>query len=293
MSILVVGGTGTVGSQTVRALLDRSASVRVMTRTADKFASLPKGVTGVVGDMAKPATLREAFRGVESLFLLTPLAQDETQQGLAAVEAAKAAGILRIVYMSVWLPEGSEHIPHFKSKIPIEQAAQESGLAWTILRPNNFFQNDFWFQEAITSHGVYPQPLGSAGVHRVDVRDIADAAVNALTQSGHDGKIYPLNGPEALTGDEVARIFARNLGHEVRYAGDDLEAWAAQARQGLPEWLLQDFQIMYRFFQERGFRATPADFAEQRKGVGHEPRSFEAFVAEIAPAWRRRAASHA
>jgi len=291
--VLVVGGTGTVGSHTLRHLVQRGASTRVMSRSAEKFGSLPRGVTGVVGDLEKPETLQEAFRGAERLFLITPVSQTETQQGLTAVEAAKAAGVRRIVYLSVAIPEGSTHIPHFKSKIPIEKAIQDSGLEWTILRPNNFFQNDYWFQEAITKDGIYPQPIGSKGLHRVDVRDIADAAVNALTRPGHEGKTYPLHGPDALTGEDVAAAYTRNLEREVRYVGDDLDAWAAQALTMRPEWLVQDLRVMYQFFQEHGFLAGPEDFAEQRKAVEHEPRSFDAFVAETTQAWKGRSATHA
>jgi len=290
---LVIGGTGTVGSQSVRKLVEGGINVRVMTRDTGRFAALPKGAVGVVGDLENPTSLREAFKGADSLFLITPLSPTETLQGIAAVEAAKSAGIRRIVYMSVYLPKGSEHIPHFKSKIPVEEAVQQSRLEWTILRPNNFFQNDHWFQEAITKYGVYPQPIGSKGMHRVDVRDIADAAVNALTQPGHHAQIYPLNGFDLLTGADVARIWGRHLGREVRYAGDDLDAWAAQARNALPEWMVNDFRIMYQYFQQSGFRATEADFTQQRKGVGHEPRSFEAFVSEIAPRWKGSVATHA
>lgn len=293
MNALIVGGTGKVGSQTVKALLNRGVNVRVMTRSSENFAKLPKGATGVVGDMEKPGTLREAFQGADGIFLMTPLAENETEQGLAAVEAAKAAGAKSLMYMSVLLPEGSTHIPHFRSKIPVEQAVQKSGLAWTILRPNNFFQNDFWFQEPITKHGFYPQPIGSKGLSRVDTRDIADAAANALTQPGHEGKIYGLNGAEGLTGDDVARVYTRHLGREVRYAGDDLDAWEKASRATIPEWLLHDFRIMYQFFQDRGFRASAADLTEQRKVVGHDPRRFDAFVAEVAPAWKSAAATHA
>jgi uncharacterized protein YbjT (DUF2867 family) len=293
MSILVIGGTGTVGSQTTKALLARGEKVSVLTRSKDKFATLPAGATGVVGDMEKPETLAGAMRGIERLFLLTPLAQNETEQGLAAVEAAKQAGVKRIVYMSVFLPEDSTHIPHFKSKIPVEDAVRRSGAEWTLLRPNNFFQNDFWFQQAILEFGVYPQPIGSLGVARVDVRDIADAAVNALTQAGHHAQVYPLNGPESLTGEDVARLWSKHLGRQVRYGGDDLEAWAQQARTMLPDWLVHDFVIMYTYFQEKGFRATDADLALQRQVVGHDPRRFEDFVQEVTPAWKGRAAGNA
>ena len=99
--IVVIGGTGTVGSQTVQELLRRGAEVRVMTRSANRIASLPTGVEGVTGSMLEPESLPAVFAGADKLFLITPLARDETAQGIDAVDAAVAAGIRRIVYLSV------------------------------------------------------------------------------------------------------------------------------------------------------------------------------------------------
>jgi uncharacterized protein YbjT (DUF2867 family) len=286
MKVLVTGGTGTVGSRVVEGLLKRGVEVLVMTRAKEKLAHLPTGTSGVVADPEKPGTLPAAFEGAEGVFLLLALGRTETEQGLAAVEAAKKAGARRLVYMSVMMPEDSKHIPHFKSKIPIEQAVRASGAEFTILRPNSFFQNDLRAREAIYVHGVYPHPIGMVGVSAVDVRDIADAAVHALTEDGHAGQTYPLNGPRALTGDDVARIYSSHLKREVRYAGDDLNAWAKQAESLLPKWLIDDLRVMYQYFQEFGFRAADGDLVLQQKVVGHPPRSFDDFVGELAPAWK-------
>ncbi len=288
MKTLVIGGTGTVGSHTVRELVGRRVPVRVMVRAADKAAALPEGVEAVVGDLREPASLPAAFAGVDAVFLLNALSQDETAQGLAAVAAAQRAGVKKLVYLSVHRLEDGSHIPHFATKIPVEQAVKQSGIAWTVLRPNNFFQNDFWFREAIVHYGLYPQPIGQAGVSRVDVRDIAELAALALTEPGHDGCVYSVVGPEALTGDQVADTYSRHLGRTVRYAGDDLDAWAAQARNMLPEWLVHDLCIMYGHFQKTGLKATAEEIALQERLLGHPPRRFEDFVAEIAPAWKSR-----
>ena len=293
MSILIVGGTGTVGSETVRTLAGRGISSRVMSRSAEKFSNLPAQARGVVGDLEKPASLPAAFHAIDTLFLLTPLSLTETQQGLAAVEAAKGAGVRRIVYMSVFFVPGAEVIPHFASKLPIEAAVKESGLEWAIIRPNNFFQNDFALQQAITEFGVYPQPLGSVGSHRVDVRDIAEISANALTDASLAGATYPVNGPDKLTGEDVATVYARHLGRPVKYAGDDLDAWSAQMSKIMPEWMVQDLRIMYGFFLEKGLLATEVDFTQQRKALHREPRSFDSFVEEIAPKWKGASASHA
>lgn len=283
MQTLLIGGTGTVGSRTVHALLERGVDVRVMTRSEDKIDALPEGAEGVVGDLEAPASLPAAFEGVDSLFFVTPLAPNETEQGLAAVHAATEAGIDKIVYMSVAMPEGSEHIPHFKSKIPVEDAVRHSGIAYTLIRPNSFFQNDLWVTNAILHYGVYPQPLGTAGVSRVDVRDIAEVAARALTQPGHDGKTYGVHGPDALTGPACAETFSRHLGREIRYGGDDLTAWAEQVRSMMPGWMVDDMVIMYEYFQQHGFRAPDDELAVLSEVLGRSPRSYETFVAEVVP----------
>jgi len=286
MKALVIGGTGTVGSRVVSGLIEKGKGVRVLTRSPEKTTGLPQGVEPAVGDLERPATLADAFAGAEAVFLLTPLSETETAQGLAAVQAARDARVRRIVHMSVALPAGSEHIPHFASKIPIEKAVRESGMEWTILRPNSFYQNDYWYEEPITRYGVYPQPIGSAGMNRVDVRDIADAAVNALVGPGHAGKVYPLHGPEALTGESVAETWGRHLGREVRYAGDDLESWQEQSLKMLPPWLVHDLRVMYEFIQKEGFEATPEELVNQEKVVGRPPRRFDDFAAETARGWK-------
>ena len=147
--IVVIGGTGTVGSQTVQELLRRGADVRVMTRSANRIASLPTGVEGVTGSMLEPESLAAVFTGADELFLITPLARDETAQGIDAVDVAVAAGIRRIVYLSVHQADKALMIPHFVSKLPIEGVIRASGVEYTILRPNNFYQNDLAVLDAI------------------------------------------------------------------------------------------------------------------------------------------------
>jgi uncharacterized protein YbjT (DUF2867 family) len=217
------------------------------------------------------------------VFLLAAVSTTETAQGLAGVAAAQAAGVHRIVYLSVFMAPGAEVVPHIASKIPVEEAVQASGIPWTILRPNNFFQNDVWLRDAITTYGVYPQPLGPRGLNRVDVRDIAEAAANAFTRGV--GGVVPLNGPRGLTGEDTARVYSEILERPVRYGGDDLDAWEKQASTMFPPWMTHDFRIMYDYFIRNGAHASGTDFAVQEHLLGHAPRPFEAFVSELARDW--------
>ena len=287
---LVIGGTGTVGRDVVTGLLQSpDTSVRVLTRSADRAETLPEGATPVVGDLEDPTTYARIFEGIDRLFLLNAVSMTELHQGLAAVHEAARVGVDHLVYLSVQDPTAIGHAPHIASKIAIENAIETSGRPYTIIRPNNFYQNDFWFEEAIMTHGVYPQPIGTVGLSRVDTRDVAQAVVNAFTQDGHANETYTLAGPDALTGADCARIYASMLDRPVRYGGDDLDAWAERMASMLPAWMVYDFRLMYAHFQEKGFAATSAQQKETRRILGREPRSFRAFAEEAAGQWTTRA----
>jgi uncharacterized protein YbjT (DUF2867 family) len=285
MNILVIGGTGMVGSHVVQGLVAKGEQVHVLTRSADKADVLPLGASGIIGDLHKPDTLRWAMRGIDRVCLVTPLSPTETEEGLATVAAARRAGVRHLVYLSVYHVEQAPHIPHFKSKMEIQKALRNSGMAFTLIMANNFFQNDLVYRESILEEGVYLQPIGDIGVNRVDVRDIADAVVTTLTQTGHEFHCYPLIGVEALTGQDTAEIYSRSLGREIRYGGNDLDVWGDKARHTLPGWLVQDLRLMYEFFQHHGLRANETDFTLQANVLGHLPRCFHTFVRETVAAW--------
>jgi uncharacterized protein YbjT (DUF2867 family) len=292
MTTLVIGGTGTVGRQVVRTLLSRGENVRVLTRSLVRAGELPDGAQAAAGDLRDRASLAGVFNGVDGAFMATPVSEDESTLGRTAVEAAGAARLKRFVHMSVFRSREAGEIPHFRSKWPIEDALRGAGMPYAILQPNHFFQNDYWHQDPILGHGIYPEPLGTLGLSRVDVRDIADAAANALMRPGLEGTAYPLVGPDVLTGPGTAEIYSRLLGRPVRYGGDDLNAWEAEARKNMPGWMVRDLRIMYEYFRRHGLQATDADLALQDRVLGHPPRAFEAFAAETAAAWKSRAASH-
>ena len=293
MKTLVIGGTGMVGSMVVAGLLKQGVNVRVMSHSPDKLKKLPTGAEGYRADLDEPDTLTAAFEGIDSVFLLNTVGPNETDEGLSAVSAAKAAKVKKIVYMSVSMPARSETIPHFRSKLPVEKAVRESGLAYTILRPNNFFQNDLWLKDAIMQYSVYPQPIGGKGMNRVDVRDIADCAINALMKSGHEGQTYEVHGPDTLTGEGVAGTYTKHLGREVRYSGDNIDAWAEKSKGMMPEFLIADFRIMYQFFQDNGMIASKDDLEKTQKLLGHKPRTFDDFVKEISMEWKSKVAKAA
>jgi uncharacterized protein YbjT (DUF2867 family) len=286
MNILVTGGTGMVGSQVVRSLLGSGHTIKVLTRDAQKQSSLPEGVQAVEGNLLEVSTVRRVFNGFDAVFLINTVSQTEATEALMSITAMRSAGVKRVVYLSVQEADRAAWLPHFGSKVAAEEGLRRSGIPFTILRPNNFFQNDYWFKDVILQHGVYPQPIGGRGISRVDVRDIADAAARALTTADHEGQTYDLVGPELLSGEATARIWSAALGREVRYAGDDLDSWEQQFLQFMPDWTVFDFKHMYQYFHEGNFQATREAIDRQARLLGHAPRAFEPFARETAEAWK-------
>jgi len=282
MTILVIGATGNVGRPTVAGLLAKGESVRALSRSEENLAKLPDGVDGVIGDLETGSGLDEACAGVDKLFLITSNGETETARGLAAVQAATAAGVQHIVFLSVGNPAKEPTIPHYLAKLPIEEAIRNSGAEYTFLRPNFFMQTDLSVVPVIKEHGVYAMPVGSVGNNRVDTRDIADCAVRVLTGDGHAGADYHLHGPDTINGPKAAEVYAQHFGREVHYGGDDVDAWAKPVEAFLPPWLLDSLKKMFVGQQMNGGVADADAVAASQEAVGHPLRTFDAFVAELA-----------
>jgi uncharacterized protein YbjT (DUF2867 family) len=285
MSILITGGTGTVGSQVVQELSSRGVAAKVLTRDPAKAKGLPAGMTAVQGNLLEVPSVRQVFKGIDSVFLLNPVGLTETAEALMALTQMRIDGVKKVVYLSVHQADGAAYLPHFGSKVGVEEAIKHSGLTYTILRPNNFYQNDYWFKDVILQYGVYPQPIGSTGLSRVDVRDIADAAAVALTTSAADGQTFDLVGPEIVTGESTAQVWSDVLGKTITYGGNDLEAWEKVQLQYLPDHMVFDFKEMYRHFQENGLKASAEAVERQTQLLGHAPRDFRTFASETARLW--------
>ena len=214
--ILVTGATGTIG----RALLDELATtdepVRALTRRPG-HAGLPPHVEVVGGDLDDPDSLEDAVRGVDRVFLVST-GPDGPVQDRTLAEAAAKAGAVHIVKLST-LGVGDDDIddPITRWHRAGEDAVRDVGVPATFLRPTGFTSNALQWTGTIADHDTVYHPYGDGRVTLIDPRDIAAVAARALTRPGHEGRAYPLCGPEALgPADEVA-ILAEVLGRPLRY----------------------------------------------------------------------------
>ena len=284
MKILVIGGTGHVGSEVVKELQKRKADIRLLVRKDD--ISISPGVEKAVGDLLDPVSVQKAMEGVDKLYLLNAVLPDELTQGLIAYDLAKKLKLSHVVYHSVFRVEHFKDVPHFASKLAIENALKEFDVPFTILRPNYFSQNDATLKEPLTKAGIYPMPLGDVGVSVVDVRDIAEAAAIVLTSGEHSGKTYNLNGPEVVSGPKAASIWGEVLGKKIQYTGHNMDTFEEQMRKKAPSWSAFDIRMMFEGYLERGFVAEDGDLETLTKILGHAPRRYEDFARETFLQWQ-------
>ncbi len=287
MKILVTGGTGNVGGGVVKELLKRRADVRVLARKQPAGGKLPVAVEVAIGDLLDPVSVEQAMQGVDKLFLLNAVVADELTQALIAYGIARRVGLKHVTYLSVFKVEEFRDVPHFASKLAVEQALREFGVPYTILRPGYYFQNDGTLKDALTGPGIYPMPIGTAGICAVDTRDIAEAAAISLTGDGHQGQTYDLTGPTLISGPGNAATWSKLLGKEVKYTGHNFEQWEQQMRARVPGWAAFDLRMMFQGYFDRGFASTENEVARLTKLLGHAPRSYVDFASETAALWRK------
>ncbi|MFF6908088.1 NAD(P)H-binding protein [Streptomyces sp. NPDC012389] len=203
-TVLVLGATGKTGRRVVARLRDSgTAAVRAASRSGE-----------VRFDWTLPDTWEPALAGADALYLVAP---DDPSPVREFVRRAEASGVRRFVVLSGHGIEkaGAEF---GQGMAAAEAAVQETGAAWTLLRPNNFFQNfdeDLWL--APLRAGRLGLPIGDVPEPFIDADDVAEVAAAVLTEDGNDGKVYDLSGPRALTFAEATRTIAEAAGRPIRY----------------------------------------------------------------------------
>jgi uncharacterized protein YbjT (DUF2867 family) len=284
MSILITGATGAIGSLVVERIASTGPPVKALVRQPGK-RNFPASATEVVGDMADVASMRAALAGVRTLFLLNAVTPDELTQALLTLNLAREAGIERIVYLSVIHADQYTAVPHFTGKQAVERMIESLDIPATVLRPAYFMQNERTVQQVIEGYGVYPMPIGTAGVAMVDARDIADIAAAELLR--RDASATPLPrltldvvGPDRITGPSAASTWSAALGRPVAYGGDDLAAFEAQMASFSPGWFAYDLRLMMAGIQTLGMQGAPGAVQTLEALLGRPLRTYADFVRE-------------
>lgn len=281
-TILVTGATGTVGRELVKALTLAGANVIAMSSTGKAV----EGVETRVADLADPTSLAGALRGIDRLFLLLPLQANMAELARNAVAAARAAGVKHIVRSS-----GAEADPASASAIgrvqgEIDQLVTQSGVPYTLTRPNCFMQNYLTFYGDMIRAGTLYLPQGDGKVSFVDVRDVAAVNASILQHpAAHAGKTYTLTGGKALSNAEVTQCIGAALGHSISYVATPDDAAIASMREaGMDEWSIETVMSLNRVIAA-GYPAAVSPDVE--KLLARAPNTFEKFVADHVASWRQ------
>jgi uncharacterized protein YbjT (DUF2867 family) len=285
--ILVTGATGTVGRLLLKQLSARGQQVRAFVRNPEHKTSFP-GVEFVSGDFQDPAAFPPALAGVDRLFLLIPSSAEVEAQQKAFVDAAKQQKVRHIVNLSQYgaNPHSTGRFQRYHGAV--ENYIRESGLAFTFLRPNLFMQALLNFRSTIAAQGALYAPAGEGRVSLVDVRDIAAVAERALTEPGHEGKVYTITGPEALTHAEIAAQLSEAFGKPVHFIDISPDRMReALLSVGMPPWqvdgVVEDYN-QYRNGEAAEVTSTVKDV------TGRAAHRFAEFARDYAPEFGTKAA---
>ncbi|WP_424196171.1 SDR family oxidoreductase [Ampullimonas aquatilis] len=286
MTILVIGATGRVGHQVVQQLVKRGAKVRVLVRNPSK-TGFSANVEVVQGDLLDIDSLRAAFSGVSTFFLLNAVAADEFTQALITLNIALESGVKRVVYLSVIHSDRFVNVPHFAVKLGAERMIEQMGFSATILRPAYFIDNELMIKDTILNYGVYPMPIGSKGVAMVDTRDIAEiAAIELICREQAPGKLpietINLVGPDTLTGSDVAAVWSDVLGRQIAYGGDDPTIFEQNLATFMPKWTAYEMRLMAERYVSDGMIPEAGDVERLSKILGRPLHSYRSFAAEVA-----------
>jgi uncharacterized protein YbjT (DUF2867 family) len=279
--ILVTGATGTVGREVVSQLLAAGQNVRAMSRNPAK-ARFDSRVTAFAGDFSKPETLARAAEGVEKMFSLT-FGPDTGVHESNLAQVAKNAGVRHIVKLSVIGVGHGEwnRIADWHSSG--EQAIRDSGIPWTFVRPGAFMSNALFWTESVKHQGKVYSNYGDGKLPSIHPRDIAAVAARALTTDGHQGKIYPVTGPEALSISEQVQILSTVIGKPIEYVRiSDEQARVGMQKSGMPGFLI-DVLLPFASFIRSGKAAEVLTTVQQV--TGREPFTFADWARECAAAF--------
>ena len=238
-----------------------------------------------VGDLLDRGAVQRATDGVRAIYHMAPnVSPDEIPMGQTVIAAAQSAGVEHLVFHSVLHPH-IEAMPHHWQKARVEELLFASGLLFTILQPTTYMQNVAAAWDQILTQGRYPVPYSpETRLSLVDLEDVAQAAAQVLTESGHTGATIELVGTPGLSPRDIVDMLSVELDRRVTVEVVPMEAWERRARaSGLGKYQVSALTRMFAYYEEHGLTGSP----EALTGIlGRQPTSFPAFVRRVIQEYR-------
>lgn len=278
--ILVTGATGNVGSEIARQLISNEIPFRIFIRDAEKATNMigPDGYEVALGDFSDAEAFEAALQGVEAVYMVTNQSDTFKADLERMVGQVKAAGVKRFVMLSAEGDPDSE-VFFVRRTGELESIVRQADLNWTFLRPDWFMQNFAGY----VAMGMVAFVEGPGKTSFVDVRDVAEIAILALTEPGHTHRTYRLTGPEAMTFQSAADRLSAGLGRDIPFVGltpDQLRD--GLVAQGAEPWYA-DMNAEMTLAIRIGMSFSPSN--DIHFLLGRAPRSFETYIADHKDIW--------
>jgi uncharacterized protein YbjT (DUF2867 family) len=281
IDVLVTGGTGNVGSQTLKSLLaNKNLKVRALVRNPAKARWIADlGGELVKGDLDDTAAVSRAMIDVQTLALITPAGAHASTQAGKVIALARQAGVQKVVRLSAIKASEEGPTDNTRQHAITERAIRESGMRYVFLRPNYYMQNLLGSLGSIVGEGKLYAGMGDAAIALIDARDVGDAMAAAVLSEQFDGSALELSGPESIGHSAVAAVISKALGRNVTYVAVPPEAAGEAVRAfGLDNWTVQII-VDYARAYSNGFGDFVTDSVQSL--TGQAPRDIGTFSTEI------------
>ncbi|OQP66588.1 hypothetical protein A3860_13995 [Niastella vici] len=278
MKTLVIGATGNTGSILIPALIKSGQKVRAFVHHEQKAQALKEaGAEIYVGDLDRPETIDGALKDIDQVYFCLWNGPTAATQGINVINAIKRVGTNSfVVRHSAFGSKGSRIIQQIDE---VDNALKASGLHWTSIRPTFFMQNLLMAASTVQQDGSIYWDWADGKVGMIDVRDVAESALGALTGKAEEGKEYVLTGPAPVSMKDVATTFSKKLGKKVNYVPVSHEA-SKQAMMGMgfPEFIVDGYIEL-----NEGFSNGVANTSTKNVQLltGHPARSVEDFASDF------------
>ena len=280
--ILVIGALGNVGAEVVKQVLARGGKVRAADIDVKKLRErFGDSVESVRFNFTDPSTYAATFKDIKKMFYMRPPHLTNIRRDMnPSMDAAKQAGVVHVVFLSLIGIENAKYVPHYK----VESYLKKIKLQTTFLRCSFFMQNlNTTHRKEIKERNEIFVPVGNAKTSFIDVRDIGTVAALALTEEGHAGKNYDLTGSEALDYWEATKVMSEVLGRKIVYRAPNPFYFLIETiRRGTP--------FMFALVQMGLYTSTRFGMAknitnEVENLTGHKPILFRQYVIDYKDNW--------
>lgn len=275
MKILVGAPHGRTGRHVIDALRQRPEALEIIGLSRESEPTLTD-VTIIKGDMEDSAVVLRAMSEIDAVvYYGPPLSSRETFIGVGMIDAAVKAKVGRFILISVIHPEIDDLMNH-QAKLAVEAHLINSGLDWTVLRPQHYMQNVDVLRAVEHRALAMPYPPETT-LGQVDLNDVAEAAAKVAVESGHSFATYDLASNEHLSVIEISRLLSETTGVPIRADRISVETLLQRWQQGheVDRYTVNAFHRLFGYYSRHGIYGNANVLTWL---LGRPATSFKAFI---------------